>query len=313
MTTSSAPVVVFGATGVQGRPVVDRLLAEGRTVRAVAKTPEKLEALATAGAEIHPLDLADRDALERVFAGAGGAFVHLPYVMPVDEPMRLDELMRLWASTIGEALRSTAVPVAVFSSSGPVPSQLTGLVTFDSKKAADEALRASGAPLVFLRPAIYLGNLAAPFSAPSVVERDELRYPPVPSDVQLPYISVEDQAAAAVAALDRSDLIGRTLPIGLMLSGAHLARELTAGLGREITHAPMTPGELGDSVRPLMGNHVAEIIAADYVLVGQRPASLNLDADVDASHRELGVTTTPVAEWAAVQDWQGAAAFAAGA
>jgi hypothetical protein len=52
--------------------------------------------------------------------------VHLPF-MPVME------LMEAWAGAVGEALVAAEVPLAVFSSSGPVPTGDVGVVTFDSK------------------------------------------------------------------------------------------------------------------------------------------------------------------------------------
>ena len=300
--TPSDPIAVFGATGAQGRPVADLLLAAGRPVRAIAHTPEKLAALEAAGAEPHALDLADQPALERALDGVAGAFVHLPFV-PV-EP-----LVRRWAAAISGALLARGVPLAVFTSSGPVPVQPTGVATLDSKRAAGEVLRGSGAPIVFLEPVLYLGNLAA-LGARSVVEAGELRYPPYPSDVAMPLVSVEDQAAVAVAALARPDLAGRTLPIGRRLTGRELAEGLSAGLGRTVRHVPTTPAELGAAVLPLMGPQVAQVLEDDYAFIGSRPPALRLDADPDASHRELGVPVTPVADWARVQDWAAAAAVA---
>jgi uncharacterized protein YbjT (DUF2867 family) len=237
MTTDRDLVTVFGATGAQGRPVVDRLLAEGRRVRAVGHTPEKLVALAAAGAETATADFADRESLEAALEGASGAFVQLPFV-PVEE------LLRGWASNVARALGNQGIPIAVFTSSGPVAIEPTGVATFDSHKAAVDVLRGSGAPIVFLEPAIYLGN----------VEAGELRYPPFASDLPRPYVSVEDQAALAVAALGRPDFVGRTLPIGRQLIGVELASAISAALGRPVRHAPMTPRQLGEAVRPMMGD-----------------------------------------------------------
>ena len=55
MTTSAAPpIAVLGATGQQGGAVVDALLAAGRPVRAVVRTPgsPKAAALAARGVEV---------------------------------------------------------------------------------------------------------------------------------------------------------------------------------------------------------------------------------------------------------------------
>jgi uncharacterized protein YbjT (DUF2867 family) len=170
MQTTEKPIAVLGATGAQGAPVAHALLDAGRPVRAIARTPERLHALEARGAEVVALDLADADALTRAFTGVAGVFSHLPFVpvLPVIEAQ---------ATALGRALVAARVPLAVHTSSGPVPTADTGVASFDTKAAADRILRASGAPIVFLVPTGYLANLSAPFSAPSVVAAGELRYP----------------------------------------------------------------------------------------------------------------------------------------
>ena len=304
MDHATQPVAVFGATGAQGGPVATALLDAGRPVRAIARTEEKLGDLKARGADVVALDLADAGAVEWALEGVGGAFMHLPF-MPVME------LMEAWAGSVGKALVGAGVPLAVFSSSGPVPTEDVGMVTFDTKAAADRTLRASGAPIVFLEPTVYLGNTSAPFSAPSVFRDGEMRYPPVPSEHRLAWISAEDQASLAIAALGRPDLVGRTFRIGERLTGPELAGGVGAGLGRAVLHAPMDAEEFGASVVPLLGEQAGQILAADYAVLAARPDALRLDADTGEIHRELGVPLTPVAEWARTQDWEGAAAVAA--
>jgi hypothetical protein len=60
-----------------------------------------------------------------------------------------------------------------------------------------------------------------------------------------------------------------------------------------------------------MGPQVAQAVAEDYTLLGQGPATLDLAGDTEAVRRDLGVPATPVAAWAAAQDWAGAAAVMA--
>lgn len=62
-------VFVTGATGVLGRRVVPRLVAEGHRVTAVARTAEKAESLRAAGATPVEVDLFDRDAVRAAIAG----------------------------------------------------------------------------------------------------------------------------------------------------------------------------------------------------------------------------------------------------
>jgi uncharacterized protein YbjT (DUF2867 family) len=47
--------VITGATGQTGRPIVEKLLAQGKQVRAIARSAEHLKPLAAKGAGLRPL------------------------------------------------------------------------------------------------------------------------------------------------------------------------------------------------------------------------------------------------------------------
>ena len=297
------PVAVVGSTGAQGGPVAAALLRAGRPVRALGRSAEGLAALRARGADTVAVDLADAGALTRALENVSAAFLHLPFV-PV-EP-----LIRAQSEALVHALRSARVPHAVFTLSGPAASAPTGVASFDTKAVAKEVLTAAGLPLVGLEPVGYLGNLSAPFSAPSVLADGELRYP-LPAAHRQRWISTKDQAALAVAALDRRDLAGRWYPVGESLTGPELAAGIGEGLGRRIRYVPLDPVQWSHSLVPLMGPQVAQAVAEDYTLLGQGPATLDLAGDTEAVRRELGVPATPVAVWAAAQDWAGSAAVMA--
>jgi hypothetical protein len=224
--------------------------------------------------------------------------VHLPFI-PVPD------VVRTQASAVARGLVDADVPVAVFTLSGPPSTTPVGVASFDTKALAKQILSDSPARLVAFEPT---GYLAAFFSAPAVVYRDELRYP-LPAQHRQPWISVEDQAALAIAALERPDLAGRWFRIGEQDTGPELADGISAGLGRTIRYVPLDPGEFGASLAPVMGPELGAQLAADYRMLGSRPTELDLDADTSEIRKELGVKVTPLAEWARAQDWQAAAAM----
>lgn len=61
-------IALFGATGGTGRQVLAQALAKGETVRALARSPEKLEA--APGLEVIAGDVLDQAAVDRCLAGA---------------------------------------------------------------------------------------------------------------------------------------------------------------------------------------------------------------------------------------------------
>ena len=66
----SGPVLVTGGNGFVGRAVLDRLVAAGRPVRALARSDASAATLAGAGAEPARGDILDPPSLERAMAGA---------------------------------------------------------------------------------------------------------------------------------------------------------------------------------------------------------------------------------------------------
>jgi uncharacterized protein YbjT (DUF2867 family) len=297
--STSQPIAVFGATGAQGGPVVEALLRADRPVRAVARSADRLDALAARGAETATIDLGDAASVRAALTGVSGAFVHLPF-MPVPE------LIELWSTNIAQAVRDADVPT-VFTLSGPPSSAPVGVPSFDTKALAKRILSDAGLPLIGLEPTGYLGNLSAFFSAPSIVSERELRYP-LPAEHRQPWISVEDQAVLALAALDRPDLQGRWFRIGEQLTGPELAKGIGEARGYPVQYVPLSPADFGRSLARVMGEQLGAALAADYRVLGERRAELALDTDTQELRRELGVPATPLAEWARSQDWEAAAA-----
>jgi uncharacterized protein YbjT (DUF2867 family) len=105
--------VVFGATGHVGGIIAARLLEAGRKVRAVARSADKLKALAGKGAEVAAGSIDDPAFLRRTLDGARAAFVLLPPYLGAG--------IRAWqdrtAGALGDALEAARVPYAVTLSS----------------------------------------------------------------------------------------------------------------------------------------------------------------------------------------------------
>ncbi len=301
MTNTNAepsPIAVLGATGAQGAPVVDALLAAGHPVRALGRTAAKLAPLTERGVDTRVVDLADTDALTRALTGSSGVFAHLPFV-PVPE------LIEAWSTSLVRALAAAEVPITVFTLSGPAPSGPTGVAACDTKALAKQILSGARTPLVGFEPGGYLGNLL--LSATSVVHDGELRYP-LPDDHRWAWISTEDQAALAVAALQRPDLAGTWFRIGEQYVGADLATAVGDGLGRPVRYVPVTPAEFALTLAPMLGEQAAAAVADDYRFLGERSPLLDFDADTAPVRRALAVSPTPLADWARTQPWAAVAA-----
>lgn len=70
-------ILVIGASGFVGRHLARALLAGGYAVRCLARTPSKVDALATAGCEVVRGDVADPASVERALDGVRAVYVSI--------------------------------------------------------------------------------------------------------------------------------------------------------------------------------------------------------------------------------------------
>ncbi|MDP1579237.1 MAG: NAD-dependent epimerase/dehydratase family protein [Candidatus Didemnitutus sp.] len=169
----SEPVFITGASGFIGGKLAERLLADGRSVRVLARRP--LPELARRGAEVVPGDLHDRAALDRGCAGAATVF-HVAGRVGVWGPAA--DFFRVnveGTRCVVAACQRAAVPRLVHTSSPSVVFNGGDLAGVDesaplcteapcayptSKAAAERLLRAANSPTlatVSLRPHLVWG------------------------------------------------------------------------------------------------------------------------------------------------------------
>lgn len=293
------PIAVFGASGAQGGAVATALIRSGRSVRAISRRPDAVAPLVDNGAEHAPADLAEPATVARALEGVAGAFVVLPFDAP--PPIREQHI-----ATVLDALDRSGCPPVVFTTSGPIPTEEVGAASLDSRLTIQRAVDASGLPIVTLVPGGYLGNLLGRWVAPAIVHDGRIPYP-LPAELRRPWISVEDQAALAVAALDRPDLAGRSFTVGHHVSGTDIAAAVSPAIGREVQWTEFDLEQFAASLVPVVGEHAAADLAREYRLTAQHPGLAADALDYEAAPRELGVPLTPVKTWASAQDWSGAA------
>lgn len=176
--------LVFGAAGAQGGAVARTLAESGYEVRGFVRTGK-----APRGVEPFRGDLGDAARVKEAFAGVTHASVVLPMVY---EP----ETVAAFTRHVISGARAAGVRRLVFNTGNRLPDHETGVAAFDTRRAAVRALRASGLPVVVLRPALYLENLLAP----GVMADGVLRYP-LPAALPVAWLTHTDLAALTAAAL----------------------------------------------------------------------------------------------------------------
>lgn len=78
MTGTNDSILVYGATGVQGGAVLDRLRTDGHSVLAQTSTPDYSDALEATGVDVAVARLDDPDALVAASEAASQVVLSLP-------------------------------------------------------------------------------------------------------------------------------------------------------------------------------------------------------------------------------------------
>lgn len=152
-------IAVVGATGLQGKGVVDALKKDGSfTVRAITRNPEKYQGTAD---EVAPGDLTDLDSLTNAFKGADGVFVVTNFWEGADE-IRQGELAVRAAKNarVNHFIWSTLPDVEEISKGKFDVPHFTGKAKVD-----DMVRHADFANYTFVQPPFYFQNLTGQMAA----------------------------------------------------------------------------------------------------------------------------------------------------
>lgn len=184
-------VLVVGASGPTGGPVVRSVAAAGGRVRGLARTEAGAERARQAGAEEVALgDLRDVASLERALAGADAAFYFSPRAVP-DEAA----LGRAFIAAAERAGCRKVVIISMMHPYAPIPNHQESLQV-------EEALSRSPLVGVVLRPAMFMQTL------PPLARVCELGWVgrPYPTNVELAWVDFRDVAEVATRALLHEEL-----------------------------------------------------------------------------------------------------------
>ena len=279
----------YGATGSQGRPVAEKLLAAGHEVRILTRDPSKVEG--PQGAEVVQGDMADAASLAAATGGREGVFLHVPFFTPTPQ----DGLT--YAQNALDAARAAGVKLLVWNASGEIPPARSGNPGFDVRLDILDVVEASGIPYIVLQPTAYMENFFGPWTREELVDSDMFAYP-TPNTVEMQWIATEDVGTFATYAFAHPELA----PLNLKLSGPErlngegVAERFSRALGREIGFRAMPAEEFGrklDAVFPGMGDGAAQGYAAAY----EHPERFSTNVDLDAALEKMPVETTPLETW----------------
>jgi len=210
-------ILVLGATGNVGRPLVKALLAKGEAVKAASRSGKPVE-----GAEGVVFDYADPASFGPAFDGVDRTYVMLPAGYVAAKELLLP---------VVEVAAARGVKI-VFQS-------VFGVEADDSipYRQVEIAIEKSGVPYVILRPNWFADNFHTYWKAG--VDHGVIAVPA--GDGQSSFIDVRDIAESAAAALTTDRFDGRAFNLTgpEALGYADAATILSGVVGKEIAYAPV--------------------------------------------------------------------------
>ncbi|MBE1582999.1 NmrA/HSCARG family protein [Nonomuraea angiospora] len=207
-------IVVMGATGLQGRAVTARLLADGRRVRAVTRDPDTApaRALAQAGAELVRAEMDDVASLVAAAEGAYGLFSVQPTVGSPGTPAGFsaeDEVR--WGCNVADAAHAAGVRHLVYASLAGAGRHNTEKLPQNvvSKWRIEQHITRLGLPATFLRPVSFMENYTGAYHLHDGAVTTAFD-PAVPQQI----MAVDDVGAfAALAFAQPGEWIGRAVDL----------------------------------------------------------------------------------------------------
>lgn len=199
---TSRPILVVGATGMLGRPVVRRLAEEGFALRALVRDPDRARRLLPATCELVPGDVGDRTSIREAMTGVDAVYINLA------EPFS----KRRWdpehegTRAIADLAHSCGVQRLLKISAMGIDRASEQWWAARRKTEADEAVAGSGVAYTIFRPTWFMESL------PLFVARRWMILPRTPA-VPLYWIAGDDYARQVATALRTDRAVNRVYSI----------------------------------------------------------------------------------------------------
>lgn len=214
--------LVIGCTGTVGSVVMEKLAAQGVSVRCLSRSNDKLRRLPSR-VEGHIADLDNPGTLAAAFSGVDSVFLLVP-VSPSETRQGLAAV---------EAAKAARLKKIVYLSVS-MPEGSTHIPHFGSKIPVENAIKESGIAYMILRPNNFFQNDLA---LKDMIMQYGLYLPPI-GKIGLNRVDVRDIAECAVNALTKPGFEGQTIAIHGpdTLTGNDIARIYSRYVGRDVRY-----------------------------------------------------------------------------
>jgi uncharacterized protein YbjT (DUF2867 family) len=239
----SMKVFLTGATGFVGRNMVKRLLADGHSVRALVRDPEKAGDLKAERVELAAGDVVEGTGLDQGMQGCDAA-IHLVGIILEKGKSTFERVHHIGTRNVVEAAKRAGVKRLVHMSA--LGARADGVAAYQTTKwKGEEEVRRSGIPYCILRPSLIFGEGDGFVTQMMQTMRTAPIFRPVPGDGKPKFrpVFIDDvtecfaRALTAEAATNQAVELGGADELTLNEVLAEIAR--CAGVRKPAVHVPM--------------------------------------------------------------------------
>lgn len=218
---------ITGITGHVGGAAARHLLAKGRQVRTLLRTPEKAKDFSDQGVEIQQGDLNDAEALARALEGVEGAFLLMqPTMTP---PPDFSDAKASLASYTAALAKAPVLRLVALSSMGSEKTEKLGNITATSLM--ERAFSNLSFPTAFVRAGSFYENYA---SALLTAQHTGKYFSFQPVDFPFPAVGSID-IGTLVAELLLNGWTGRKIvEVGSLTTANQMAAAVSKAIGRDV-------------------------------------------------------------------------------
>jgi uncharacterized protein YbjT (DUF2867 family) len=236
-------IFLTGSTGFVGRHMLQRLLAEGHTVRALVREPARAAAPGQSGVEFVPGDVVEGAGLDQGMKGCD-AVIHLVGIIVERGGNTFARVHHLGARNVVEAAKRAGIARFIHMSALGV--RADGVAAYQATKwRGEEEVRKSGIPYCILRPSLIFGPGDGFVTQMTAIMRSSPLLRPVPGNGSPMFrpIFIDDVTACFARALTSDQAVNQTIELGgaeeLSLDQALDRIARSAGVRKPPLHIPM--------------------------------------------------------------------------
>lgn len=277
-------LLVVGATGLIGRPVAQRLLADGHHVRLLVRHPARARETLGEGFEYVPGSVTDVQAVDRAVRGTDAVHVSLG----AEDPAQLEAVEHQGTAAVAAAAaRHDLQRISYLTGSLVRVDYGPKILVHRVKLAAEHAIEDSGVPFTFFRATYFTNTLPRHVRGPFVVMPGRLRQPLHP-------VCAEDFAAQVSRAFTTPAAANRDLYV-LGPQALHLHEALAVYRRTVVPHHLLVTVPIG--VVSLLDRTLMRGRLAPSLQIMRLIARLGEVGDPRPTNELLGAPTTTVEAW----------------